>query len=113
VRSRGFEHEGLHQIADQGNDALDCDTLRQASSRALQEAHLCLSDIGTFQLDGPCTVVEALASEALGLFARGQGAAAARARLVTFGLLPERHGQVNVGEVNFETAAVHLHHGLA
>jgi acetyl-CoA C-acetyltransferase len=79
VRSRGFEHEGQHQMSDQGGNALDYDTLRQASRRALLDAKLGLSDIGTFQLYAPCTVVEALASEALGLFKPGQGAEAARA----------------------------------
>lgn len=79
VRGRGFEHEGLHQIADRPSDALDYGTLRTASRRALDEAGLALSDIGTFQVYAPCTIVEALGTEALGLFPRGQGAPAAAA----------------------------------
>lgn len=79
VRGRGFEHEGLHQIADRPSDALDYGTLRIASRRALDDAGLALSDIGTFQVYAPCTIVEALGTEALGLFPRGQGAPAAAA----------------------------------
>jgi acetyl-CoA acetyltransferase len=77
VASRGFQHEGQHQINDQACDALDYDTLRQASARALRDAGLGLSDIDTFQVYAPCTIVEALGTEALDLFPRGQGAAAA------------------------------------
>jgi acetyl-CoA acetyltransferase len=77
VRGRGFEHEGLHQIADQPGDALSYASLRAASARALEAAGLALADIGTFQVYAPCTIVEALGTEALGLFGRGQGAAAA------------------------------------
>ncbi len=84
VRSRGFEHEGQHQMSDQGSNALDYNTLRQASSRALLDAKLSLKDIGTFQLYAPCTVVEALASEALGLFAPGRGADAAQVGTTRF-----------------------------
>ena len=84
VRARGFEHEGQHQLSDQGGNALDYNTLRQASHRALLEAKLSLQDIDSFQLYAPCTVVEALASEALGLFAPGRGADAARSGVTRF-----------------------------
>ncbi len=79
VRGRGFEHEGLHQISDQPGDALSYASLQGASGRALTHAGVSLEDIGTFQVYAPCTIVEALGTEALGLFARGRGAAAAAA----------------------------------
>ena len=79
VRSRGFEHEGLHQISDQPSDALDYATLRVAAGRALADAGVGLDDIDTFQVYAPCTIVEALGTEALGLFPRGRGAHAAEA----------------------------------
>lgn len=84
VRSRGFEHEGLHQIADRPSDALDYATLRIAGGRALADAGVGLDDIATFQVYAPCTVVEALGTEALGLFPRGQGAHAAEAGATRF-----------------------------
>lgn len=78
VRGRGFQHEGLHQLSDRaGADALDYGTLRLASRRALDAAGLALADVSAFQLYAPCTIVEVLATEALGLFPRGQGAEAA------------------------------------
>ena len=79
VRSRGFEHEGLHMISDRPGDALDYQTLTKASRRALDGAGLALDDIASFQVYAPCTIVEALGTEALGLFPRGHGAAAAAA----------------------------------
>ncbi len=78
VRGRGFDHEGVHQIADiPKNSALDYGALTRAAHRALTAAGTELADVSTFQLYAPCTIVEILASEALGLFARGSGAAAA------------------------------------
>ncbi len=77
VRGRGFEHEGLHQLSDRPADALDYATLRGASRRALAQAGLSLADMALFQLYAPCTIVEVLASEALGLFSPGRGAQAA------------------------------------
>ncbi len=79
VRGRGFEHEGLHQLSDRPCDALDYGTLRIASNRALEAAGLALADVSTFELYAPCTIVEVLAAEALGLFGRGRGAPAAAA----------------------------------
>lgn len=79
VRARGFEHEGLHQISDRPSDALDYGTLRVAAGRALTGAGIALEDIDTFQVYAPCTIVEALGTEALGLFPRGRGAHAAEA----------------------------------
>jgi acetyl-CoA acetyltransferase len=79
VRGRGFEHEGLHQISDQPGDMLSYASLQGASRRALAAAGVALMDIGAFQVYAPCTIVEALGTEALGLFARGRGAEAAAA----------------------------------
>jgi acetyl-CoA C-acetyltransferase len=79
VRGRGFQHEGQHQLSDRPGDALEYGTLRAASRRALSAAGLALADIGTFQVYAPCTIVEALGTEALGLHARGRGAHAAAA----------------------------------
>ncbi|OKO83909.1 acetyl-CoA acyltransferase [Bradyrhizobium sp. AS23.2] len=77
IRGRGFDHEGIHQIADVPTSALDYSALTRAAHRALTTAGTELADISTFQLYAPCTIVEILATEALGLFARGSGAAAA------------------------------------
>jgi acetyl-CoA acetyltransferase len=85
VRGRGFEHEGLHQLSDRHADALDYASLRGAAGRALAQAGLSLADVSLFQLYAPCTIVEVLATEALGLFARGRGAWAASEGLTSVG----------------------------
>jgi acetyl-CoA acetyltransferase len=79
VRGRGFEHEGLHQVSDRPGDSLSYGSLMAAGSRALESAGVALADIGTFQIYSPCTIVEALGTESLGMFARGRGADAAAA----------------------------------
>ena len=71
IRGRGFDHEGIHQIADVPTSTLDHAHVDQAARRALAQAGTELADISTFQLYAPCTIVEILATEALGLFARG------------------------------------------
>jgi acetyl-CoA C-acetyltransferase len=77
VAGRGFEHEGLHQMSDRPGDALQYGTVAKAATRALDDAGASLADMGSFQLYAPCTIVEILASEALGLFPRGRGGHAA------------------------------------
>jgi acetyl-CoA acetyltransferase len=79
VRGRGFEHEGLHQMSDRPGPGLHYGSLRSASQRALNSAGVTLNDMGSFQVYAPCTIVEALGTEALGLFERGRGADAAAA----------------------------------
>lgn len=77
VRSRGYYHEGEHQISDRPVDMTDYGTIRRASQAALERAGLKLDDISNFQLYAPCTIVEVLTTEAIGLFPRGKGWAAA------------------------------------
>jgi len=85
ILGRGFEHEGLHQLADRRSNALDYRSLRGAAARALAQAGISLADCALFQLYAPCTIVEVLASEALGLFPPGRGAWAAAEGLTRAG----------------------------
>lgn len=85
IRGRGFDHEGIHQIADFPTSSLDYSALTRAAHRGLATAGLEVADISTFQLYAPCTIVEILATEALGLFARGSGAIAAAAGATSIG----------------------------
>lgn len=74
VRGRGFFHEGAHQIADKPNSMIRLEAARQASRLAYEDAAISAQDIDVAELYAPCTIVEVLASEALGLCPEGQGA---------------------------------------
>jgi acetyl-CoA acetyltransferase len=74
VRSRGFYHEGAHQISEVPNDMIALDAARIAGEQAYEAAGITPADVDVAELYAPCTIVEVLASEALGLAPRGQGA---------------------------------------
>ncbi len=73
IRSRGFFHEGEHQISDRHVDMTEYGSIRRAAAEALDRAGVGLDAISNFQLYAPCTIVEVLATEAIGLFPRGRG----------------------------------------
>lgn len=77
VTGRGFSHDGRHQVGARPHDITDFESLRSASETALNQADVGLNDIDFAELYAPCTISEVLASEALGLFERGDGANAA------------------------------------
>jgi len=77
VRGRGFCHDGSHQIADVPNDMIAFTSAQQAASAAYAQAGITAADLDLAELYAPCTIVEVLVSEAIGLCARGQGAQAA------------------------------------
>jgi acetyl-CoA acetyltransferase len=77
IRSRGYYHEGEHQISDQRADMTDYPSIRRATATALEKASLTLEEIAAFQVYAPCTIVEVVATESMGLFPRGQAWAAA------------------------------------
>lgn len=85
LRGRGFYHEGVHQINDAPNDMIAFQAAEKASATAYQEANLTAQDIDIAEFYAPCTIVEVLVSEALGLVKRGHGATAARAGETTLG----------------------------
>ncbi len=77
VRGRGFHHDGSHQISDVPNDMIAFDAVREASATAYAQAGIGPAQIDLAELYAPCTIVEVLVSEAIGLVPRGQGARAA------------------------------------
>lgn len=77
VRGRGFKHDGRHQIGDEPGDMIAFEAARAASGQAYAQAGIIAADIDVAELYAPCTIVEILVSEALGLVERGQGGAAA------------------------------------
>jgi len=77
VRGRGFFHDGSHQINDVPNDMIAFEAARQAAAAAYKQAGIGADDIDLAELYAPCTIVEVLVSEAIGLCPQGQGARAA------------------------------------
>ncbi len=77
VRGRGFYHDGSHQISDVPNDMIAFDSVREASATAYAQAGIGPDQVDLAELYAPCTIVEVLVSEAIGLVPRGQGARAA------------------------------------
>lgn len=77
VRGRGFYHDGTHQISDVPNDMIAFTAAREASRTAYEQAGISAKDLSLAELYAPCTIVEVLVSEAIGICQRGQGARAA------------------------------------
>jgi acetyl-CoA C-acetyltransferase len=77
VRGRGFFHDGSHQINDVPNNMIAFEAARRAAATAYEQAGIGAKDIDLAELYAPCTIVEVLVSEAIGLCAQGQGARAA------------------------------------
>jgi len=79
VRGRGFCHEGAHQINEVPSDMTLFAAAQAAGAAAYREAGITPADLDLAELYAPCTIVQVLASEALGLTPRGRGAAHAAA----------------------------------
>ena len=77
VRGRGFYHDGSHQINDVPNDMIAFEAAGRASRDAYAQAGITAADLDVVELYAPCTIVEVLVTEAIGLLPRGHGARAA------------------------------------
>ena len=89
VRGRGFYHEGAHQISEIPNDMIRFEAAEIAARKAYDEAGVGIPDIDFAEVYAPCTIVEVLVAEALGLTPRGQGARwAAEGRTTLGGDMP-------------------------
>lgn len=77
VRGRGFYHDGSHQINDVPNDMIAFDAAARAARDAYAQAGITAADLDLAELYAPCTIVEILVTEAIGLMPRGHGARAA------------------------------------
>jgi|TARA_B110000967_G_scaffold9222_2_gene9249 acetyl-CoA C-acetyltransferase len=74
IKGRGFFHEGAHQINEVPNDMIAFDAATRASSQAYDNAGIAVQDLDFAEIYAPCTIVEVLAGEAIGITPRGQGA---------------------------------------
>ena len=120
LRGRGFYHEGAHQISEIPNDMIAFNSANAASKTAFANAGITASDLDLAEIYAPCTIVEVLASEAIGLTKRGQGAKAAadgetalggRIPICTSGgCLSRGHPPFATGLYNFVELAEQLRH---
>jgi acetyl-CoA acetyltransferase len=85
VRGRGFFHEGAHQINEVPNDMTAFLAAQGAAAAAYRTAGISAGDLDLAELYAPCTIVEVLAAEAMGLTPRGKGAAQAADGETTLG----------------------------
>jgi len=74
IRGEGFYHEGAHQISEVPNDMIAFAAARRAGAKAFADAGVSAGDLDLAEIYAPCTIVEVLVAEALGLCPRGQGA---------------------------------------
>ncbi len=120
LRGRGFYHEGAHQISEVPNDMNAFLAAEMASRTAYTQAGIIADDLDLAEIYAPCTIVEVLVSEALGLAPRGRGARAAhdgetslggRIPICTSGgCLSRGHPPFVTGLYNFVELAEQLRH---
>jgi acetyl-CoA C-acetyltransferase len=79
VRGRGFFHDGAHQINEVPNDMTAFASAQAAAATAYRDAGIGAADLDLAELYAPCTIVQVLVMEAMGLTPRGRGAAQAAA----------------------------------
>ncbi|MBC7280579.1 thiolase family protein [Hoeflea sp.] len=85
LRGRGAYHEGVHQIADAPADMIALNAAQRAGRAAYDDAGLTPDQIDLAELYAPCTIVEILVAEALGLLEKGKGAEQTEAGQTTLG----------------------------
>ena len=85
LRGRGSYHEGVHQIADAPADMIAFDAARRAGKALYDDAGLTPDQIDIAEVYAPCTIVEILVAEALGLLEKGKGAEQTEAGETTLG----------------------------
>ncbi|WP_200862746.1 thiolase family protein [Amycolatopsis orientalis] len=85
VVSRGFHHEGVHQVSSRPRPLTEFESARIASGKAYSEAGIAVSDLDFAEVYAPCSIVELILSESIGLFAPGTGGEAAAAGATTLG----------------------------
>jgi len=74
IRGEGFYHEGAHQISEVPNDMIAFEAAQRAGAKAFADAGVSAAAMDLAELYAPCTIVEVLVAEALGLCPVGQGA---------------------------------------
>lgn len=85
VVGRGFYHEGVHQVSSRPSDLTTFESARVASEKAYSAAGIKPSDLDFVEVYAPCSIVELILTESLGLFPKGTGGQAAAAGETSIG----------------------------
>lgn len=85
VVGRGYWHEGIHQVSSRPRSLSRFESAEIASSRAYQACGIKAADLDFVEVYAPCSIVELILTEALGLFPAGTGGEAAAAGATRLG----------------------------
>lgn len=85
VVSRGFHHEGIHQVSSRPRPLTWFESAEIASGKAYAGAGVTVDDLDFAEIYAPCSIVELILSESIGLFPKGTGGAAAADGLTSIG----------------------------
>jgi acetyl-CoA acetyltransferase len=77
VVGRGFYHEGIHQVSSRPRDLTTFESAQVASAKAYKSAGITAADLDFAEVYAPCSIVELILSESIGLFPKGTGGIAA------------------------------------
>ena len=90
VVGRGFYHEGIHQVSSRPRDLTTFESAQVASGKAYKSAGITAADLDFVEVYAPCSIVELILTESIGLFTKGTGGVAAADGATSIG------GQVRV-----------------
>lgn len=77
IVGRGFHHEGVHQVSPVPRSLTSFESAEIASSKAYKMAGITASQLDFAEVYAPCSIVELILSESIGLFEKGTGGIAA------------------------------------
>lgn len=77
VVGRGFHHEGVHQVSSRPRDLTWFESAEIASGKVYDACGITAADLDFVEVYAPCSIVELILSESLGLFPKGTGGQAA------------------------------------
>ncbi|MGW4335432.1 thiolase family protein [Rhodococcus koreensis] len=85
VVGRGFHHEGVHQVSSRPRDLTVFESAQLASRTAYESAGITAGELDFLEVYAPCSIVELILTESVGLFPKGTGGIAAAAGATSLG----------------------------
>lgn len=85
VVSRGFYHEGVHQVSPRPRSLTWFESAEIASDKAYADAGITASQLDFAEVYAPCSIVELILSESIGVVPRGEGGIAAAEGVTSLG----------------------------